>query len=154
MWLFSRNCSKFDLKKIAFFKKIEKKIDQPLLHYKFCGRSIFVFQYISVLEDVSVTETIVWCQTIYLKTTIFSVFQKLRYSPTRVTMLKAAPKKQTQSVLWKTDRYMRFLMCIYDLLGFSFPGTYYFQRRAWYPSRALFILHFVEYTEVVHWVVL
>ena len=39
----------------------------------------------AILEDVSVTETVVWCQTI--KFYHLSVFQKLRQS-TRVTRLK------------------------------------------------------------------
>ena len=41
-------------------------------------------------EDVSVTETIVWCQTINLKIVIFQC-SKNYGSAMRVTMLKVAP---------------------------------------------------------------
>ena len=44
----------------------------------------------AILKDVSVTETIIWCLTINLKTTIFQC-SKNYGSPTRVTRLKVAP---------------------------------------------------------------
>ena len=44
----------------------------------------------AILEDVYVTETIVWCETINLKTIIFQWSKNYR-SPTRVTRLKVAP---------------------------------------------------------------
>ena len=45
----------------------------------------------AILDDVSVTETIVWRQTIDLKTIIFQC-SKNYGNPTRVTRLKLAPK--------------------------------------------------------------
>ena len=44
----------------------------------------------AILEDVSVTETIVWCWNINLNTTIFQ-FSKNYGCPTRVTRWKNAP---------------------------------------------------------------
>ena len=44
----------------------------------------------AILEDVSVTETIVWCYIINLKTIIFQC-SKNYGTPTRVTRLKVAP---------------------------------------------------------------
>ena len=44
----------------------------------------------AILEDISVTETIVWCQNINSKTIIFHC-SKNYSSPTRVTRLKVAP---------------------------------------------------------------
>ena len=44
----------------------------------------------AILEDVSVTETIFWCQTIDLKTIIFQC-SKNYGSPTPVTRSKVAP---------------------------------------------------------------
>ena len=44
----------------------------------------------AIMEDVPVTETIVWCQNIDLKTIIFQC-SKNYGSPTRVTRLKVAP---------------------------------------------------------------
>ena len=44
----------------------------------------------AILEDVSVTETIVWCYGIDLKTIIFQC-SKIYGSPTRVTGLNVAP---------------------------------------------------------------
>ena len=56
----------------------------------------------AILEDISVTETIiVWC--IILKTTIVQC-SKHYDSPTRVTRLKLYQTWQTQSVLTKRDR--------------------------------------------------
>ena len=55
------------------------------------------------LKDVSVTEPIVWCLTINLKTIIFH-YSKKYGSPTRVTRLKWHQTWQTQSVLKKRDR--------------------------------------------------
>ena len=43
-----------------------------------------------ILENVSVTETIVWCLTINLKTIIFQC-SKNYGSPTHITRLKVAP---------------------------------------------------------------
>ena len=52
----------------------------------------------AILEDVSVTETIVWCYTINLKTFIFQC-SKSYGSPTCVTRLKTRLKADPNSLM-------------------------------------------------------
>ena len=54
----------------------------------------------AILDDVSVIEKIVWCQTINLKTIIFQC-SKNYDSPTRVTRLKLAPDMADPNSLMK-----------------------------------------------------
>ena len=59
-------------------------------NFELCDKKMVNHFWQSVLEDVPVTETIVWCKTINLKTIIFQC-SKNHGSPTRVTRLKVAP---------------------------------------------------------------
>ena len=82
----------------------------------------------AILEDISVTETIVWCQNINSKTIIFHC-SKNYSSPTRVTRLKLHQTWQTRSVSTKTyrialkERYLLYKKGSWAVFGGTFKGS-------------------------------
>ena len=65
----------------------------------------------AILEDVSTSETIVWCKTIDLKTTIFQCTKNYG-----VARLKVAPTTTDLISIKKTDRFLAKI-CIYCALS-------------------------------------
>ena len=112
-------------------------------HTKFCGfRQKMVNHFWksidAILEDVSVTETIIWWKTINLKTTIFQC-SKNYGSSTRLTRLKVEPNMvDLDPVLTKRERslksrktcqvYRLLLKCLLEevIIRCVFPRHFFF----------------------------